>query len=309
MDVWNIYLQMGKILQIEVLHCITDIIPCSSRAMALQLPFQIIRIYNCLSEFTTCVISAKQNIKPLAFPCSLNPASLFPYSVQPFFSTVKITHSSFLSEQNITVQIAEEMQHTLVCRKKWCSSGWAKLRGSRWRLGKDFLLTASPELLFQVLVPCQHPHVGPCSAAPVRAQLGGETSSETVRALSPGPGSVTDLWPWQLPWQAGEGERCELQPRSVTKNTGRGGVVHLVTPAVNRRVPMQKYTKHQEKIERSHHKWGLSTSGSRRAAPPHRAAGCTAQTPRASVTALSRPVVCLKTTWSQAIYCINPKIV
>lgn len=54
-----------------MLYCIIDTILPSYRAMPLQLSFQIIRIYNCLSEFTTCVIYVKQNIEPLAFPCSL----------------------------------------------------------------------------------------------------------------------------------------------------------------------------------------------------------------------------------------------
>lgn len=54
-----------------MLYCIIDTILPSYRAISLQLSFQIIRIYNCLSEFTTCVISVKQNIEPLAFPCSL----------------------------------------------------------------------------------------------------------------------------------------------------------------------------------------------------------------------------------------------
>lgn len=74
--------------------------------MSLQLSFQIVRIYNCLSESTTCVISVKQNIKTLDFPCSLNLSSLFSYSVQLFFGTIKITYSSSRSK----IKIAEGMQ-------------------------------------------------------------------------------------------------------------------------------------------------------------------------------------------------------
>lgn len=275
MDVWNIYLQMGRILQIEVLHCITDIIPRSSRAMALQLPFQIIRIYNCLSEFTTCVISAKQNIKPLAFPCSLNLPSLFPYSVQPFFSSAKITHSSFLSEQNITVQIAEEMQHTSACRKEWCTSGWGEWRGSSWRLGKVFLCCQPAQSCCSswageaVLVPANHGELSPEE----RSLLG-----LWDWALSPGPGSAKTE-----PWQTREGERCELQPHTGARQKRNPSLGNPSSQEKGANAKLHKAPRGSRRGASKSEDWA-SLEG-RRAAPPHGAAACTAQTPRASATA------------------------
>lgn len=108
----------------------------------------------------------------------------------------------------------------------------------------------------------------------------------------------------QSPGKQGKGKGVSS---SHTQEPGRREILHLVTPAAKRKVLMQNYTKHLEEAGeepakvRTGHLWKaggqLLLMGLLPAQPRH----------PEPLPQLSRAVLCLKTAWSQAIDCINPK--
>lgn len=150
-----------------MLYCIIDTILRSWRAASLQLSFQIIRICNCLSEFTTCVISVKQNIKPLAFPCSLSLSSLFSYSVQPFFGTIKITYSSFFTEHLSPYNTNYWSNAAYVSLHKEIKLFWTRgTEGHQLKREESHLLPKLSAAVYRWPAAHHQPHVPPAAPVP-----------------------------------------------------------------------------------------------------------------------------------------------
>lgn len=165
------------------------------------------------------------------------------------------------------------MQHTLVCRKEWCSSGWGTRRGSSWGLGKVLCAHSQPRAAVwagqgtAVLVPCHHPHVGLLLCSP--------TESSALSKASSGLGSVTRTWDLgSCPGK--QGKVFATGGTTGTRNPGRISLANCSSQEKGANAKIHKAprgSRREIQKVRIGHLW--------RAAPPLGTADCTAQTPRA----------------------------